>query len=97
MSTVTRLGIAIPILVGLWPFDSVRHAEYMANEVPGITVPEALLGRLRDMPDEAAAAVEGVRIAQELGTALQPMAQGVHISSPAGKTGAAIAVLEYLR
>ena len=37
------------------------------------------------------------RIAQELGTRLWPMAQGVHISSPAGKTAAAIAVLARLR
>jgi hypothetical protein len=69
----------------------------MANEVPGITVPDALLGRLRATADEAAAAGEGVRIAQEIGAQLWPMAQGVHISSPAGKTTAAIAVLEGLR
>jgi homocysteine S-methyltransferase len=87
----------IPILVGLWPFDSLRHAEYMANEVPGITVPDSLLGRLRATFDEASAAAEGIRIAQELGARLRPMAQGVHISSPAGKTAAAVAVLEHLR
>jgi 5,10-methylenetetrahydrofolate reductase len=68
----------------------------MANEVPGISVPESLLRRLRAMPDEAAVEAEGVRIARELSAALRPMAQGVHISSPAGKTGAAIAVLEHL-
>jgi homocysteine S-methyltransferase len=90
-------GFRIPVVAGLWPFDSVRNAEYMANEVPGITVPESLLARLRGTADEAAAAVEGVRIAQELGSELWPMAQGVHISSPAGKTAAAIAVLERLR
>jgi methionine synthase / methylenetetrahydrofolate reductase(NADPH) len=87
----------IPILVGVWPFDSVRHAEYMANEVPGLTIPEALLARLRAKPDEASAAAEGIRIAHELGTRLRPMAQGLHISSPAGKTAVAIAVLEHLR
>ena len=27
----------------LWPFESVLNAEFMANEVPGVTVPEALL------------------------------------------------------
>ena len=34
----------IPIIVGLWPFESVRNAEFMANEVPGVTVPERAAG-----------------------------------------------------
>jgi homocysteine S-methyltransferase len=89
-------GFRVPILVGVWPFDSVRTAEYMANEVPGITVPDALLSRLRAKVDEDAVEAEGVRIAQELSEVLRPMAQGVHISSPAGQTSSAIAVLEYL-
>jgi homocysteine S-methyltransferase len=89
-------GFRVPILVGVWPFDSVRTAEYMANEVPGITVPDALLSRLRTKVDEDAVEAEGVRIAQELSEVLRPMAQGVHISSPAGQTSSAIAVLEYL-
>jgi methionine synthase I (cobalamin-dependent)/5,10-methylenetetrahydrofolate reductase len=90
-------GFHLPILVGIWPFDSVRHAEYMANEVPGIQVPEALLTRLRALSGDVAVAAEGVRIARELAKTLLPMAQGVHISSPAGKTAAAMAVLEHLR
>ena len=69
----------------------------MANEVPGIAVPDALLGRMRARPDDASAAAEGVRIARELVRVLGPMAQGVHISSPSGQTSAALAVLEDLR
>jgi homocysteine S-methyltransferase len=90
-------GFRVPILVGIWPLESVRHAEFMANEVPGITVPEAILQRLRAASDEAAAASEGVCIAQELARRLQPMAQGLHISSPSGRTAAAAAVLDHLR
>ena len=37
----------IPILVGIWPFDSALNAEFMANEVPGVTVPDALVERMR--------------------------------------------------
>ena len=86
----------IPIVVGLWPFDSVRNAEFMANEVPGITVPEAVLARMRSASDEVGAAAEGVKIAQELGRVLRPMAQGLHISSPSGRTSTALAVLDNL-
>jgi methionine synthase I (cobalamin-dependent)/5,10-methylenetetrahydrofolate reductase len=92
---LTRVeGFRIPIVVGLWPFESVRNAEFMANEVPGVTVPDALLTRMRCARDDAAAAAEGIRIARELRAVLAPMAQGVHISSPSGRTSAALAVLE---
>jgi methionine synthase / methylenetetrahydrofolate reductase(NADPH) len=87
-------GLRIPIIVGLWPFDSVRNAEFMANEVPSVTVPEALLVRMRATRDDDAAAMEGIRIARELRARVGPMAQGVHLSSPSGRSTAALAVLE---
>ena len=55
-----------------------------------------LLARMRATGDEVTAAAEGVRIAQELVRELRPMAQGVHISSPSGRTAAAVAVLDAL-
>jgi homocysteine S-methyltransferase len=87
-------GFRIPIIVGLWPFDSVRNAEFMANEVPSVTVPEALVARMRGAVDDDAAATEGIRIARELRARVAPMAQGVHISSPSGRPTAALAVLQ---
>jgi len=38
---------AIPILAGIMPLESMRHAEFMANEVPGVRVPDAILERVR--------------------------------------------------
>ena len=32
----------MPIIAGIMPFESARHAEFMANEVPGVRVPDAL-------------------------------------------------------
>jgi homocysteine S-methyltransferase len=72
-------GFGIPILAGLWPFDSALHAEFMANEVPGVTVPDALLTRMRAAEAQGSAEQEGAAIARELVAALSPMAQGVHI------------------
>jgi methionine synthase I (cobalamin-dependent)/5,10-methylenetetrahydrofolate reductase len=83
----------IPIVVGIWPFESSRNAEFMANEVPGVTVPELLLSRMRGANDDEAAAAEGIAIARELRARLAPMAQGVHLSCPSGRTTAALAVL----
>jgi homocysteine S-methyltransferase len=90
-------GFRIPILAGLWPFDSVRNAEFMANEVPGVSVPEVLLKRMRATDGEGAAAEEGVRIARELGAALRPMVQGLHIASPSGRLDLALQTLDAFR
>ena len=36
----------LPIIAGVFPFENARHAEFMANEVPGVRVPEDLLKRM---------------------------------------------------
>jgi methionine synthase I (cobalamin-dependent)/5,10-methylenetetrahydrofolate reductase len=83
----------IPIIVGLWPFDSALNAEFMANEVPGVTVPEALVERMRRAASAEAAEAEGVSIARELLRNLRAMAQGVHIFTQSGKIDRAFDVL----
>lgn len=84
----------IPIIVGVWPLESVGNAEFMANEVPGVTVPERVLARMRATNSDEAAEAEGILIARELRAELGPMAQGVHLSSPSGRITAALAVLQ---
>lgn len=39
-------GFRIPVVAGIWPFTSFKNAEFMANEVPGVVVPKALLDRI---------------------------------------------------
>jgi homocysteine S-methyltransferase len=75
----------LPVIVGIWPFDSALHAEFMANEVPGVTVPEALVARMRRAESGEHAAAEGVAIARELLADLRPMAQGVHVFTLSGR------------
>ncbi len=86
----------IPILAGLWPFESVLNAEFMANEVPGVTVPEALLQRMKLTESEEAAAEEGIAIAHELGVELRQMVQGLHVSAPSSRLDLALRTLDAL-
>ena len=86
-------GAKLPIILGLWPFESVLNAEFMANEVPGVRVPEAVLERMRRVSGPDAAVAEGVAIARELGCALKNTVQGVHIAAPADRIEAALEVL----
>jgi homocysteine S-methyltransferase len=90
----TRVAAAkLPILLGLWPFESVLNAEFMANEVPGVQVPDAVLDRMRRVDSAAAALAEGVAIAREVGCALKSIVQGVHVAAPSGRIESAIEVI----
>lgn len=84
----------LPIIVGIWPFESALHAEFMANEVPGVTVPDALVERMRRTANAEAAAAEGVEVAKEIAAAIKGMAAGVQVSTPAGRLDAALDVLD---
>ena len=68
------------ILGGVTPFKSFGMAKYMANNVPGMDVPEELLKRMKDTPKEKQAE-EGITIAVETIEALRqiPGIAGVHI------------------
>lgn len=84
----------LPIIVGIWPFESALNAEFMANEVPGVTVPDAIVERMRTTTSAEAAAAEGVRVAREIVTVIKEMAAGVQISTPSGRLDAALDVLD---
>jgi homocysteine S-methyltransferase len=83
----------VPILAGLWPFDSTLNAEFMANEVPDVVVPDALVERMRAAADADAARLEGARIARELLARVRPMTSGVVVSTPVGRVDRALDVL----
>ena len=89
--------LRIPVIASIHPFESVLNAEFMANEVPGVKVPDAVVQRMRGTADDEAAAAEGVRIAQELGTALVRMVQGLHITAPSGRLELALQTLSGVR
>jgi homocysteine S-methyltransferase len=75
-----RIDRRIPILAGLAPFESLRHAEFMANEVPGVFVPEPLLERMRAAEAQGRASAEGLAIAHEIASGLRGLVRGLQIS-----------------
>jgi methionine synthase / methylenetetrahydrofolate reductase(NADPH) len=87
----------LPVIAGLFPFESARHAEFMANEVPGVRVPEALLERMRAAGEPDAALGEGIAIAREIAQELRGSVQGVQVSTANGNIEAALAVVDGLR
>jgi methionine synthase / methylenetetrahydrofolate reductase(NADPH) len=71
----------IPILAGIMPLESARHAEFMANEVPGVRIPDAVVERMRRADADGRATEEGIAIAREIAAEIRPLVQGIQIST----------------
>ena len=68
--------VGVPILVGILPLVTDRHARFLHNEVPGILIPEQIQSRMARAGDDGAR--EGAQIARELIVELQQDFQGVY-------------------
>jgi homocysteine S-methyltransferase len=66
-----------PILVGILPIYGSKHANFLHNEVPGITIPEELRKRIEAAGDNGPQ--EGVKIAVEIIEQVRPWAQGIYL------------------
>jgi homocysteine S-methyltransferase len=92
---LSRTRSPIPVIAGIWPLTSLRNAEFLANEVPGISVPAEVLERMRvaSVRGKEAALTEGVAIAREMLGAVRSRVQGVQVSAPLGRVPVALDVL----
>jgi methionine synthase / methylenetetrahydrofolate reductase(NADPH) len=88
--------VRIPIVAGIWPLVSVRNAEFLANEVPGVTVPDEIIARMRRANEKSKehAVAEGIAIAREMFERVRPEVQGAQVSAPFGKVELALQVFE---
>ncbi len=75
----------LPIIAGIWPLKSLRNAEFMANEVPGVFLPPALLIRMAKWPSAEDQIKEGLAIAQEIIETIRPRIRGLQLSAPFGQ------------
>ena len=87
-------GSRIPIVAGLMPLESLRHAEFMANEVPGVFAPPELLERMARADSAGRAAAEGIEIVREVAAEIRPLVQGLQISTSPGALDAALQVMK---
>ncbi|HYX51636.1 MAG TPA: methylenetetrahydrofolate reductase, partial [Ktedonobacteraceae bacterium] len=73
----------VPMILGCIPLHSSRHAEYLHNEVPGITIPDDVRKRMRDADEHARE--EGLKLAEELLAMARGMVQGVYLMPSYGR------------
>jgi methionine synthase I (cobalamin-dependent)/5,10-methylenetetrahydrofolate reductase len=88
----------LPVVAGIWPLLSYRNAQFMNNEVPGVSVPEEVMERMRIASEKSKehALHEGVAIARETLERVRGRVAGVQVSAPLGRVDLALQVFEGL-
>lgn len=80
---ITGQDFNLPVLMGLMPLYSSKHARFLHNEIPGISIPDSIMARMDGAGEQAAE--EGVKIARELLRDIRGMVQGAYIIPAFGR------------
>jgi homocysteine S-methyltransferase len=97
LDSVCRLVAAledtgVPLLLSVTPLRSFEEADYLANEVPGVTIPGETLETLEKAGRGAARSV-GIALAADLLAKARPMVSGVFLTAPADDATAIVPLI----
>src|SRR4029077_4948627 len=76
-------GLPVPILLGVLPLVSARHAEFLHNEVPGITIPDDARATMHAAGERGSEA--GLEMADALLAATEDRVAGTYIMPSFGR------------
>jgi homocysteine S-methyltransferase len=76
-------GVPVPLLLGVLPLVSSRHAEFLHNEVPGITIPDGARAAMRDAGERGSEL--GIQMADQLLEATEGEVAGTYIMPSFGR------------
>lgn len=96
---LTRIEhLKLPVVSGIWPLLSYRNAQFMNNEVPGVSVPDDVMERMRVASEKGKefGLREGVAIARETLERVRDKVAGVQVSAPLGRVDLALQVFDGL-
>lgn len=85
------------VLVGIMPLVSFRNANYMNNEVPGITIPQEYISRFTANMDKALAEEIGIDIAVEISEKVKSHADGFYFVAPFNRAEMIGKIIDKLR
>jgi len=88
-------GFPVPVLLGVLPLASTRHAEFLHNEVPGITIPDAARERMRTAG--AAGTEAGIEMADALLAAVDDGVAGTYLMPSFGRYEQAAELVRRIR
>jgi len=87
-------GGSIPVVAGVWPLVSLRNAEFLNTEVPGVEVPDSILKRMGQAKTKEDGRKVGIEIARKICESIADRVAGYQVSAPFGIIDLALQVLE---
>lgn len=87
--------LPIPLLAGILPLVSDRHAEFLHHEVPGISIPDIIRRRMRQAGENGVAT--GIEIAIELIRGANELCQGIYLMPAFSRYDCAAEIIEVVR
>lgn len=87
-------SLHLPILVGVLPLVTARHAEFLHNELPGVSIPSDIRERVASAGSKKKEERQGVAIAIDLARELRADAAGIYLMPPFGRYDVAAEIVE---
>jgi 5,10-methylenetetrahydrofolate reductase len=76
-------GVPVPVLLGVLPLVSARHAEFLHNEVPGITIPDEARAAMRTAGERGSEV--GIEMADRLLAGMEGEVAGTYVMPSFGR------------
>ena len=87
--------VPIPVIMGIWPLVSLRNAEFLKNEVPGVNVPDEIIKEMAKTGDSKEEALKrGMDIAIRTMDQAKDIVAGFQVSAPFNRVGVALKVIQ---
>lgn len=90
-----RAALSCTILAGILPVAGYKNARFLANEVTGIVIPQALLSKLQNAPEDAVQI--SVAFSADIVRRCFSAADGFYVMTPLGKTEIVCGLLDKIR
>jgi homocysteine S-methyltransferase len=84
-----------PVLLGILPLHTSRHAEFLHHEVPGITIPDGVRAAMRDAGERGAEL--GLELSLELLASMLPFVDGTYVMPSFGRYELAAELVRRIR
>jgi homocysteine S-methyltransferase len=94
LHTYTSIPKHPPLMIGICPLISLRNAEFLHHEVPGMQIPDEIMKRMAKPTTAEGQRAEGIAIAREALEMFRKDVQGTYIMPPFNRADIALAVVQ---
>jgi homocysteine S-methyltransferase len=88
-------GIDVPVILGVLPLVSYKHAQFLHNEVPGITVPKNIREKMNEAGENSA--MVGAQLAAEFIEETRSLVKGVYLMPSFGRFESSIDIIKSVK